>query len=93
VEQLQYGVLDVFTAAVQQLTGTVLLESFECTHSRPEDKAVDSLDKLFLKLLQLNLLLGPTPGARRHIDRVDLLVVLDQVLNGLRCKLERNLML
>lgn len=92
-EQAHDGSLDFLTSAFEELAGTLFLHTLEGSCARAEHIAVDSLHEPVLELLDLLLLLGPLPGAGRHVDRVDVLVVLDQRINRLLCKLECNLML
>lgn len=57
----------------------------------PEDKLVDGLDEVLVKLLALCFLLGPVVGVGLCIDTVDVLVVLNQGLDGVRRQLVSNL--
>ncbi len=58
---------------------------------RPENELVDRLDKLFVQLFDLDLLLRPVICAGGNINTVNLLMVLDQGFDGLGRKLERDL--
>jgi len=56
-----------------------------------ENKLVDVLDEIIVKLLALLFLVGPVVCAGLGIDTVDLLVVLNQSINGVFRELVGNL--
>lgn len=58
---------------------------------RGEDKLVDGLNKVLVKLLALLILLRPVIRTSLGIGAVDVLVVLDERLDGVGGKLEGNL--
>ena len=55
------------------------------------DKLVDGLDKIFMQLLALLLLLGPVVGVGLDVNAMDLLVILDKGVNGVCGQLESDL--
>jgi len=58
---------------------------------RPEDKFVDGLDKVLVQLLTLLLLLRPVISIGLDVDAVDVLVILDQRLDGVGRQLVSDL--
>lgn len=50
------------------------------------DKLVDGLDKVLVELFALLLLFRPVVGAGLCISAVDLVMVLDQGINGIGCE-------
>jgi len=87
------GALDILTSSLEEFSRAILFKALECSYASAEYVAVGGLHELVLKLLQLLLLLSPLPCAGRHVDRVDVFVVLDKRFDGFWCKLECNLML
>ena len=51
------SILDFFAATLQELAGTIILETFQCTDVRPVNEAIYGLNKVLLQLLQLDVLL------------------------------------
>jgi hypothetical protein len=79
--------LDLISLSTQQLTGAFLLKTFESGHMSAEDELVDGLDEILVKLLALLLLLRPVVGVCLGVNAVNLLVVLDQSIDGVGSEL------
>jgi hypothetical protein len=79
--------LDLVGFSAQQLTGAFLLKTFESGHMGAEDELVDGLDEILVKLLALLLLLRPVVGVCLGVNAVNLLVVLDQSIDGVGSEL------
>lgn len=93
MEKTLNGVLDIFTSAIQQLSSTILLQSFQSTNACSEDESVDSLYEILLELLDLGFLLRPGVSVSLDVDQVDILMIFDQSVDALLCKFEDNFML
>ncbi len=93
LDQAHDAVLDLLALPAEQFAGSLLLEAFEGGHVGAEDELVDGLNEVLVKLLALRLLLGPVVRVRLRVDAVDILVVLDQGLDGVRRELVGNLVL
>lgn len=79
--------LDLISLPAQQLTGAFFLKAFESGHMSAEDELVDRLNEILVKLLALLFLLRPVVGIRFGVNAVDLLVVLDQSIDGVGSEL------
>ena len=79
--------LDLVALAGEQLTSALFLKSLKRRDVGAEDKLVDGLDVILVKLLGLVILVGPVGGAGLCVDHVDLLVVLNESGDGIRGKL------
>lgn len=91
LHQVHEARLDLLALSVEQLASTLLLEAFQGRDMCAENKLVDGLHKIFMQLLALLLLLRPVVGVRLGINAVDVLVVLDEGVNGFDGELVRNL--
>ena len=83
--------LNLLTLSVEKLSSTFLLETLKGGNICAEDKFVDGLDEILVKLLALLLLLGPVVCVCLGVDTVNLLVVLDESINGVGSQLVSNL--
>lgn len=83
--------LDLLALAAKQLANAVLLETFQSRDMGAVDELVDGLDKVFVELLALLLLLGPLVGVGLGVNAVNLLVVLDEGIDGVGGELKGNL--
>lgn len=73
---------DLLAPAAEELAGAVLLEALEGLNRRAVDVLVDGLNVIVVQLLALLLLAGPVGGVCLGVDAVNLLVELDQGVNG-----------
>ena len=91
MEQAQDVVLDLLALTAQQLSQPILFQPFQSGDVRSEDKLVDSLDELFVELLDLHLLLRPVVRISGDIHAVNVLVVLYEGLYGVWREFEGDL--
>lgn len=92
-EQVHDGSLDFVTAAFEKLASAFVLQAFEGANTCAVDEAVDSLNKSLLHLFDLGILFGPRVGGSSHVDRVDVVVVVDESVDGVLSQLESDLVL
>jgi hypothetical protein len=85
------GCLDLFALTTQQFTSALLLEPLKGRDVSAEDKLVDGLDKVLMKLLALLLLLGPVIGRGLCVNAEDVLVIVNQSVDGVGGELVSNL--
>lgn len=83
--------LDLIALAAKQLAGTVFLKTLEGSDMCAVHVLVDGLNKVVVHLLGLLLLLGPVKRVGLVVDGVDVLVVLDKGLDGVRGQLKGDL--
>lgn len=82
LEEVQEAGLDIVALAGEQLARTLFLEALERRDVGAKDELVDGLDVVFVELLGLGILAGPFRRVCLGIDAVNLLVVLDERLDG-----------
>lgn len=83
--------LDFLTLPAQQFSHPIFFQSFQRSDVGSEDELVDSLDELFVELLDLHLLLRPVVRMGRDVHTVNVLVVFYEGLYGIRGEFEGDL--
>jgi len=83
--------LNLFTLPTQELASTIFFQTFQSSDVGSVDKLVDSLNELFVHLLDLKLLLRPVVRVGRYIYTMNILVVFDQSFYRFRRELECDL--
>lgn len=83
--------LDLQTAATQELSSPIILHAFQSNCVGSEYVFVDCLNEVFVELLDLRFLIRPLPGPCRTIHEVDFFVKLNQIFDGVVRELESDL--